>query len=103
MKLRLIKNAIRQVSVIFDPDRDPIPFANALIDKFDGLLPSENIAKWKEAMAASLALSEEEQRLQSEQLVAELQGSIGNIDEDKVFLFLATFIDGMKSLADGEV
>lgn len=54
-------------------------------------------------MAASLALSEEEQRLQSEQLVAELQGSIGNIDEDKVFLFLATFIDGMKSLADGEV
>ena len=54
-------------------------------------------------MAASLALSEEEQRLQSEQLVAELQGSIGNIDEDKAFLFLATFIDGMKSLADGEV
>lgn len=87
----------------FDPDRDPISFANALIDKFDGLLPSENIAKWKEAMAASLALSEEEQRLQSEQLVAELQGSIGNIDEDKAFLFLATFIDGMKSLADGEV
>ena len=42
----------------FDPERDPLAFANALIDKFDG---------------------------------------------NKAFLFLATLIDGMKSLADGEV
>ena len=87
----------------FDPDRDPLSFANALIDKFDGLLPSESISKWKEAMATSLNLSEDDQKLQSEQMMTKLQDAIGNIDEDKAFLFIATFIDGMKSLADGDV
>lgn len=87
----------------FEPDRNPVSFANALIDKFDGFIPAENINKWKEAMAASLNLSEKEQKILSEQIVTELQGAIGTIDEDKAILFLATFIDGMKSLADGEV
>lgn len=87
----------------FDPDRDPLSFANALIDKFDGLLPAESISKWKESMATSLNLSEDDQKLQSEQMMTELQDAIGNIDEDKAFLFIATFIDGMKSLADGDV
>ena len=74
-----------------------------MIDKFDGILSSEEITNWKEALTASLNLSEEEQKLQSERMIAELQGAIGNIDENKAFLFLATLIDGMKSLADGEV
>ena len=87
----------------FDPDRDPLSFANALIDKFDGLLPAESISKWKESMATSLNLSEDDQKLQSEHMMTEFQDAIGNIDEDKAFLFIATFIDGMKSLADGDV
>lgn len=87
----------------FDPDRDPLSFVNALIDKFDGLLPTESINKWKESMSASLNLSEDDQKLQSEQIMAELQSAIGNIDENKATLFLATFFDGMKSLADGDV
>ncbi len=87
----------------FDPDRDPLSFVNALIDKFDGLLPTESINKWNESMSASLNLSEDDQKLQSEQMMAELQSAIGNIDEKKAILFLATFFDGMKSLADGDV
>ena len=54
-------------------------------------------------MAKSLNLSEDDQKFQSEQMMTELQDAIGNIDEDKAFLFIATFIDGMKSLADGDV
>lgn len=49
-------------------------------------------------MAAIITLSEEQR-----QLDAESQDSIGNIDEDNALHFLVTFIDGMKSLADGEV
>lgn len=78
-------------------------FANALIEKFNGLLPAESILEWKVSMAKSLNLSEDDQKFQSEQMMTELQDAIGNIDEDKAFLFIATFIDGMRSLADGDV
>lgn len=83
----------------FNPDMDSLSFASALIDKCDGILPSEDISKWKE----SIVLSEEEQELQANQIIAQLQDSKGNIDEDKALLFITTLINGAKSLADGEV
>ena len=87
----------------FDPDTDPLSFANALIDKFDGLFPAEIISKWKESTSTFMNLSEDDQKFQLERMITELQDTIGNIDEDKVFLVIATIIDGMKSLADGDV
>ena len=86
----------------FDPERDPIPFIDALCDKFQDLIPEEQLNLLRDYVKAAMNLSEEERNALQEKGMAELQSSIEMYPE-KAIMLLATYFDGMKSLADGDV
>ena len=105
-----VKNKRYQASLCyFDPDREPLPMIDALLDKFTGIIPDDALAKMKEFTKEAINLPEDQQKELSERLMAELQAMgysqdpNAEPDPEKTFLFLSTFIDGMKSLADGDV
>lgn len=93
----------------FDPDRDPIGFVDGLLDKLSDFYTKEQLDYLKEYTKKIKDASED----QREALEAEFKTKIQEFglsqndneefDEEKALLFLATFLDGMKSLADGEV
>lgn len=93
----------------FNFDRDPLEFMNALIDKFDEFLMPEQIAELKATIKTTMEAPEDEREEIQAKMMAELQ-QLGlnqsgdeNADQEKAFRFLLTFMDGLKSLADGEV
>lgn len=87
----------------FDPDGDQNVRAYALIDKFNGILPDDTITELKSFVAESAILSEEDQALSSNRIAEKLQETMGDAGEDKALLFVTTLLDGLRSLADGEV
>ena len=93
----------------FNFDRDPLEFMNALIDKFDDFLMPEQIAELKATIKTTMEAPEDEREEIQAKMMAELQ-QLGlnqsgdeNADQEKAFRFLLTFMDGLKSLADGDV
>ena len=105
-----VKNKRYQASFsYFDPDRDPIVFMDALLDKFSEFFTEEQLVKLKEYSKKAMTVSDEERDALQAQMMAEMQ-SMGlgqdpdtTADPEKALRFLATFMDGMRSLADGEV
>ena len=105
-----VKNKRYQASFCyFDSDRDPVAFMNAIMDLLSDYFTEEQLAKLKEyAVKAMDAPADQKEALQ-EEMMAELQRmGVGQeesaeSDPEKAFKFLATFLDGMRSLADGDV
>ena len=93
----------------YDSDRDPIAAADALLDKVSEFFTEDQLAEWKEYVKKKLNSPKD----QKEALLAEIKEVMPKIklgqDEnaepnpEKALKFLATFVDGMKSLADGDV
>ena len=92
-----------------DPDRDPIALVDALLDKISDFFTEEQLAKLKEYINKAKNASESEQEALQAQMMAELQSQGLGQDTDsefnpeKALRFLTTFVEGMKSLADGSV
>lgn len=87
----------------FDPDIDPNARGYALVDKFRGILPETVLSEMKSTIIQSSNQPEEAQQVQSEKMAAMLQEAMGDADEEKAILLLTTFLDGLHSMADGEV
>ena len=93
----------------YDPSRDKIAFMNALLDKFSDFYTEEQLIKLKEYVKKSVDAPEEQGDALQAEIMAEIQkmglGRDDNSEPDpaKPLKFLATLVDGMKSLADGEV
>mgnify|MGYP004520975093 CR=1 FL=1 len=93
----------------FNPDRDPISFMNALFDKFSDFFTKEQLASLKEYAEKAISLPENQRKAMLEQMMSDTQ-SMGlgptensELDSERQIRFLATFMDGMRELADGEV
>lgn len=86
----------------FDPNMDADTRGYALIDKLEGILPDSTIAELKSYAAESIGKSEGEKQLLSDRVALKVQEALGN-DEEKAVLLLAAFMDGLRSLADGDV
>lgn len=93
----------------YDADRDPLPFVDALLNKLSDFFTEEQRAKLKEfTKELAEAPSEEHEEIQA-QMMEEMQalglgqGDNSEPDPEKALKFLASLMDGMKSLADGEV
>ena len=93
----------------FDPDRDEIAFVESLLDKVSGILPAEQISQMREICRKAKEVPESEREELVARMMAEMQaGSPASkidfeTDPEKAFLIMSTFMDGMRSLADGEV
>ncbi len=93
----------------FDPDRDPATFMDAILDKLSEFFTEEQQAKLKEYSKKLVDTPKEEHEELQAQLMAEMQEmGLGQtegseMDPEKALRFLATFMDGMRSLADGDV
>lgn len=93
----------------FDPNRDPISFVNALLDKFSEFFTEEQLELMKEQIVKTMNVPKE----QRDDLLAEMMDEVQKIeaakdqngegDPMKTLKFMATFLDGMRSLADGDV
>lgn len=105
-----VKNKRYQASFsYFDPDRDQGAFMDALLDKFSDFFTGEQLMKLKEYSKKAMSASAEESEALQAQMMDEMQ-SMGlgqdlgtEADPEKALRFLATFVDGMRALADGEV
>lgn len=104
-----VKNKRYQASFCYyDSDRDPVAFINALMDKFSEFFTEEQLAKLKEYAVKAMDVPEDHKALQAE-MMAEMQkmglGQDENAEPDpeKALRFFATFMDGMRALADGDV
>ena len=93
----------------FDSDRDPVAFMDALLDKFSDFFTEEQLAKLKEYVKKAVDTPADQQEALQAEMMAEMQkmglGQGENTEPytEKAFLFLATFMDGMRSMADGTV
>ena len=105
-----VKNKRYQASFCYyDADRDRIAFMNALMDKFSEFFTAEQLAKLKEYAVKAMDAPQDQQEALQEEMMAEMQKmGLGQdpdaeVDPEKAIKFLATFMDGMRSLADGDV
>ena len=105
-----VKNKRYQASFnYFDPDRDPVVFMNALMDKFSDFFSEEQLAKLKEYAIKAIDVSEDQREALQAGMIEEMQ-KMGLVqdenaepDPEKTLEFLVTLIDGARSLADGDV
>ena len=105
-----VKNKRYQASFsYFDSDRDPVAFMNALMDNFSEFFTEEQLAKLKEYIVKAMDVPADQREDLQAEMMAEMQEMGLDQDEnaepdtEKAFRFLATVVDGMRSLADGEV
>lgn len=105
-----VKNQRYQASFCyFDTSRDPEVFMDALIDKFSDMLTNEQLTELKEAVKRANNASEEQFETIQAELTSMMQKMILEQDGDaepnpeRALLLLTTLLDGMKSLADGDV
>lgn len=93
----------------FDPDRDPVPFMNSLLDKFSDFFTKEQLATLKGYVEKAISIPEDQREAMQEQMLSDIQsmglGQTDNseFDSERQIRFLATFMDGMRELADGDV
>ena len=93
----------------FNPDRDPIEFMNAMLEKLSDFFTDEQLTKLREYSQNVTVSSADELDGVLAQLMEEME-KLGvnqnlNIDEDpeKAWEFFVTILDKMASLADGDV
>lgn len=86
----------------FDPNRDPASLIDPLCDELVKSFPSELVEQMRSTMKDSLNSSDEEQQAAIEDALPALYEKI-NSDPEKMVLYIATILDAMNSLADGEV
>ena len=105
-----VKNKRYQASFnYFDPDRDPVAFMDGMLDKLSDFFTEEQQAMLKEYTKKLADTPKEEHEALQEQMMAEMQemglgqNEDAEPDPEKALRFLASFMDGMRSLADGEV
>jgi len=93
----------------FDSARDPIAFMNALIDQFSEFFSEEQLVKLKKYIVKALDSPEDKRDSLQTEMMEEIQkmgfgyDENAELDSEKAFTFLATLLDGMSSLADGNV
>lgn len=105
-----VKNKRYQASFsYFDTDRDPIVIMEALMDKCSEFFTVEQLAKLKEYVKKAVDTPEDQIEVLQAEMMAEMQkmglGHEDNAEPDpeKTLMFLMTFMDGLKSMADGDV
>ena len=105
-----VKNKRYQASFTYiDGDRDPAVFIDSLVDYLSEFFSEVDRAMLKEELKRIIELPEEEREAAQAALIAKMQGiSMGGTSEEEVdsgraFRAMLTFLDGMKSLADGSV
>lgn len=106
----IVNNKRYQASFCYyDVDRDRIAFMNALMDKFSDFFTEEQLSKLKEYAVRAMDAPDDQQEALQAEMMAEMQkmglgqDSDAEADPDRAIKFLATFMDGMRSLADGDV
>ncbi len=93
----------------YDPDRDQYAFIEAFIDCFSGFFTPEQLGKMKEYAKKALDVPENQKEDVIAELTAEMQKMGLEQDEntepnpEKALMIMATYLDGLHSLADGEV
>ncbi|MBO4816819.1 MAG: hypothetical protein J5498_00845 [Bacteroidales bacterium] len=105
-----VKNKRYQASFsYYDTDRDRISFMSSLIDKFSEFFTAEQLVKLKEYAIKAMDVPQDQQEALQSEMMAEMQkmglgqGEDVEPDPEKAYKFLATLMDGMRSLADGDV
>ena len=105
-----VRNKRYQASFCYyDEDRDRVAFVNALMDKVSEFFSEEQLTKLKEFAIKIIDGPQDKQEALQEEIMTEmkkmgvLQDENGEPDSGKAFRFLATYLDGLRSLADGEV
>lgn len=93
----------------FNPDRDVVAFIDAILDKCSDFFTKEQLSYLKECLKKAFDTPADQQESLYAEIMAEMQ-KVGlvqdeNAEEDpaKAIRFVATFMDGMRSLADGDV
>lgn len=93
----------------YDADRDPVEMMNALLDKFTDFYTPEQLEKLKGYLAEAAAAPDDQKSAVKDKMFAAMRimafgGTPGSEpDADKAMKFLATFMEGLKSLEDGTV
>lgn len=93
----------------FDADRDPVAMMNALLDKFTDFYTPEQLEKLKEYVKKAADAPDDQKSAIKDQMTAEMQKMAfsdnpdAEVNEEKAWKFLATFMDGLRSLEDGSV
>lgn len=105
-----VKNKRYQASFCYyDADRDRIALMNALVDKFSEFFTEEQLAKLKEYAVKALDVPRDQQEVLADEMMSEMEkmgfGQNENVETnpEKALKFIAIFIDGVRSLADGDV
>lgn len=105
-----VKNKRYQASFsYFDSDRDPIAFMNALMESFSEFFTEEQLAKLKAYIVKAMEVPENQRKDLLAEMMAEMHkmglGQDENTEPDsgKAVRYIVTLMDGMGSLADGEV
>ena len=93
----------------YDDNRDPYEAMEALVEIFKDYVSDEQKEIFKKYLAEALDKPKEEVKAIRDRMMAELQEkgfaqeTDAEPDPEKAMAFLVKFLDGMKSLADGEV
>ena len=93
----------------FDFSRDPIEFLDAMLSKVSDFFTPEQISVLREYATKAMDSSADEREFLQTEMMAEMQrmglSQDGDSEPDpmQALLFFATFLDGMRSLADGDV
>lgn len=105
-----VKNKRYQASFCyFDSDRDPVALTNALMDKLSDFFTEEQLTKLKEYVVKAVEVPEDQREALQAEMMAEMQkmgfgqGENSEPDTEKVVRFIGALMDGMRSLADGDV
>lgn len=105
-----VKNKRYQASFCYyDADRDRIAFMNALMDNFSEFFTEEQLAKLKDYAIEAMDAPKERQEALQEEMMAEMQkmglgqNAEAEVDPEKAIRFMTTFMDSLRSLADGDV
>ena len=105
-----VNNKIYQASFsYYDADRDPVAMMNALLDKFTDFYTPEQIETLKGYVAEAAEAPDDQKSAVKDKMFAAMQimgfrdGPDAEPDTDKAMKFLATFMDGLRSLEDGTV
>lgn len=98
-----VNNKRYQASFYFiGPNKDPEVAMNTLMESMSDYLTPEQIEQMKSMMTQFMGLSEEEQ-IKAVNDAAEQLKNTDDVDPEKALMGMLALMDGMKSLADGNV
>lgn len=105
-----VKNKRYQASFsYFDSDRDPVAMLESLVDKFSDFFTEEQLATLKVYVKkAADTPADQIEALQAEMLAEMQKMGLGQDENaepepEKAIKFMVTLLDGMRSMADGDV